>query len=75
MAMGELTLLPAIRAADADALIVADGFSCRHQIEHGTSRKPLHVAEVLAGALAVIPAQAGSRATSWIPDRANARRE
>jgi Fe-S oxidoreductase len=51
MAMGELSLLPAVRAADADALIVADGFSCRHQIEHGTARKPLHVAEVLAGAL------------------------
>jgi Fe-S oxidoreductase len=51
MAMGELTLFPAVRSADADALIVADGFSCRHQIEHGTARKPLHVAEVLAGAL------------------------
>jgi FAD/FMN-containing dehydrogenase len=51
MAMGELTLFPAVRGADADSLIVADGFSCRHQIEHGTSRKPLHVAEVLAGAL------------------------
>jgi Fe-S oxidoreductase len=51
MAMGELTLFPAVRGADAASLIVADGFSCRHQIEHGTSRKPLHVAEVLAGAL------------------------
>jgi FAD/FMN-containing dehydrogenase/Fe-S oxidoreductase len=51
MAMGELTLFPAVRGADADALIVADGFSCRHQIEHGTARKPLHVAEVLADAL------------------------
>jgi Fe-S oxidoreductase len=51
MAMGELTLFPAVRNAERDSLIVADGFSCRHQIEHGTSRKPLHVAEVLAGAL------------------------
>jgi Fe-S oxidoreductase len=51
MAMGELTLLPVVRAADAEEIIVADGFSCRHQIEHGTSRKALHVAEVLAGAL------------------------
>jgi FAD/FMN-containing dehydrogenase/Fe-S oxidoreductase len=51
MAMGELTLFPAVRNADAESLIVADGFSCRHQIEHGTSRKPLHVAEVLASAL------------------------
>jgi FAD/FMN-containing dehydrogenase/Fe-S oxidoreductase len=51
MAMGELTLFPAVRGSDADSLIVADGFSCRHQIEHGTARKPLHVAEVIAGAL------------------------
>jgi Fe-S oxidoreductase len=51
MAMGELTLFPAVRSADADSLIVADGFSCRHQIEHGTARKPLHVAEVIAAAL------------------------
>ncbi len=51
MKMGELSLFPAVRAAKSDALIVADGFSCRHQIEHGTARKPLHVAEVIAGAL------------------------
>ena len=51
MAMGELTLFPAVRSSHADALILADGFSCRHQIEHGTARKPLHVAGVLAGAL------------------------
>jgi Fe-S oxidoreductase len=55
MAMGELTLFPAVRNADADSVIVADGFSCRHQIEHGTARKPLHVAEVLAGALQTTP--------------------
>jgi Fe-S oxidoreductase len=59
MAMGELSLFPALRSARADSLIVADGFSCRHQIEHGTARKPLHVAEVLAGALAVMPAKPG----------------
>jgi FAD/FMN-containing dehydrogenase/Fe-S oxidoreductase len=51
MAMGELSLFPAVRSADADSLIVADGFSCRHQIEHGTARKPMHVAQVLAGVL------------------------
>jgi FAD/FMN-containing dehydrogenase/Fe-S oxidoreductase len=51
MAMGELTLFPAVRSSHADSLILADGFSCRHQIEHGTARKPLHVAGVLAGAL------------------------
>jgi Fe-S oxidoreductase len=59
MAMGELSLFPAVRGAAADSLIVADGFSCRHQIEHGTARKSVHVAKVLASALAVIPAKAG----------------
>ena len=47
-AMGELSLLPAVRAAADDALIVADGTSCRHQIADGSGRKALHVAEVLA---------------------------
>ena len=51
MKMGELSLFPAVRGAAEDALIVADGFSCRHQIEHGTARKPLHVAEVIAASL------------------------
>jgi Fe-S oxidoreductase len=45
--MGELSLLPAVRKADADALIVADGTSCRHQIHDGTERAALHVARVL----------------------------
>ena len=36
--MGELSLLPAVRKADADALIVADGTSCRHQIHDGADR-------------------------------------
>ncbi|MAU95280.1 MAG: FAD-binding oxidoreductase [Fulvimarina sp.] len=52
LAMGELSLLPAVRAAPADALIVADGTSCRHQIHDGAQRQAVHVAEVLAGALA-----------------------
>src|SRR5690606_11318311 len=51
MAMGELSLLPAVRAADAGALVVADGTSCRHQIADGAGRRALHVAEVLAMAL------------------------
>ncbi len=46
--MGELSLLPAVRAAPADALIVADGTSCRHQIADGAEREALHVARVLA---------------------------
>jgi FAD/FMN-containing dehydrogenase/Fe-S oxidoreductase len=50
-AMGELSLLPAIRKAPADAIIVADGTSCRQQIRDGTGREALHVARVLAMAL------------------------
>jgi Fe-S oxidoreductase len=49
--IGELVLLPAVRRASADELIVADGFSCREQIAQGTSRRALHTAEVLHFAL------------------------
>ena len=45
--MAELDLLPAVRDADKDCLIVADGTSCRHQISDGSHRKALHVAQVL----------------------------
>jgi len=51
MKMGELSLLPAVRKAPEDALIVADGTSCRHQIHDGTGRKAAHVARVLAMSL------------------------
>jgi Fe-S oxidoreductase len=46
--MAELSLLPAVRKADTDTLLVADGTSCRHQIHDGTGREALHVARVLA---------------------------
>lgn len=45
--MAELDLLPAVRATPSDALIVADGTSCRHQIADGAGRAALHVARVL----------------------------
>jgi Fe-S oxidoreductase len=51
MQMAELSLLPAVRRADAGTLIVADGTSCRHQISDGTDRKAIHVARVLAMSL------------------------
>ncbi len=51
MKMGELSLLPAVRNADANVTIVADGTSCRHQIADGASREALHVARVLDRAL------------------------
>jgi FAD/FMN-containing dehydrogenase/Fe-S oxidoreductase len=46
--MAELSLLPAVRKADADTLVVADGTSCRHQIRDGSGREALHAARVLA---------------------------
>jgi Fe-S oxidoreductase len=49
--MAELSLLPAVRAADPGTLIVADGTSCRHQIADGADRAALHVARVLAMSL------------------------
>ncbi|MDQ2883129.1 MAG: FAD-binding protein [Actinomycetota bacterium] len=45
---GEQALLPAVRSADLDTVIVADGFSCKTQIEQaGTGRGALHVAQVM----------------------------
>ncbi len=47
MQIGELVLLPAIRRATSDTLIIADGFSCREQIAQSTNRNALHLAEVM----------------------------
>jgi Fe-S oxidoreductase len=58
MQMGELGLLPAMRAAAADTLLIADGTSCRHQIHDGARRSAVHVAVALAAAL---PAQSPAK--------------
>ncbi|MEN8172328.1 MAG: FAD-linked oxidase C-terminal domain-containing protein [Chloroflexota bacterium] len=47
MEMGENRLLPAVRAADDETIIIAAGTSCRHQIEDGTGKNTLHPAEVI----------------------------
>jgi Fe-S oxidoreductase len=47
-AIGERRLLPAVREAPREAVIVADGFSCKTQIEQLTDRRALHTAQVLA---------------------------
>jgi FAD/FMN-containing dehydrogenase/Fe-S oxidoreductase len=52
MQMAEASLLPAVRAAAADTIIVADGTSCRHQIADGAGREAIHVARLLEQALA-----------------------
>ena len=49
--MAELALLPAVRNAAGDTVVVADGTSCRHQIRDGAHREAMHVARVLADAL------------------------
>jgi Fe-S oxidoreductase len=52
MACAERSLLPAVRSATADTLVLADGFSCRTQIEQsGTGRVPVHLAELLSAGL------------------------
>ncbi|MGM9334933.1 FAD-binding and (Fe-S)-binding domain-containing protein [Streptomyces murinus] len=52
MAVAEQGVLPAVRGAAPDSLVLADGFSCRTQIEEGgTGRRALHLAEALAFAL------------------------
>jgi Fe-S oxidoreductase len=50
-AIAEQVLLPAVRKAKKDTIVIADGFSCRQQIKDGTGRWPMHPAEVLAMAL------------------------
>jgi Fe-S oxidoreductase len=51
MKMAELSLLTAVRGADNDTLVIANGTSCRHQIEDGAQRKARHIACVLQDAL------------------------
>jgi FAD/FMN-containing dehydrogenase/Fe-S oxidoreductase len=51
MQVGELVLLPAVRRATPETLIVADGFSCREQIKQATGRRAVHLAEALQMAL------------------------
>lgn len=46
-AVGERVLLPAVRNASPDTLIVADGFSCREQIRQSTGRRAVHIAEAM----------------------------
>jgi FAD/FMN-containing dehydrogenase/Fe-S oxidoreductase len=52
MRMAEADLLPAVRDAGTDTILVADGVSCRHQIKDGADREAVHVAKLLESALA-----------------------
>jgi FAD/FMN-containing dehydrogenase/Fe-S oxidoreductase len=62
--MAELSLLPAVRKAAADTLVVADGTSCRHQIKDGAAREALHVARVLAMSVAAAKAKSAVAAAA-----------
>ncbi|WP_081077667.1 FAD-binding and (Fe-S)-binding domain-containing protein [Burkholderia stagnalis] len=53
MKIGEGKLLPLVRQASDDAIVVTNGFSCREQIEHGAGRTPLHIAQLAQRALGV----------------------
>ncbi|MGJ5072727.1 FAD-binding and (Fe-S)-binding domain-containing protein [Bradyrhizobium oligotrophicum] len=49
--MADASLLPAVRKADGTTFIVADGTSCRHQIQDGADRSAVHAAQLLAMSL------------------------
>lgn len=51
MKIGEKSLLPAVRNAEEETLVIADGYSCREQIEQGSGKRAFHVAEVLLAAI------------------------
>jgi Fe-S oxidoreductase len=67
MQCGERVLLPAVRKAPEDALVLADGFSCREQITQGTGRRPLHLAQVLQIAYEGDESRPGEQRDGTIP--------
>ncbi len=66
MKVGELVVLPAVRRAPKDTMIVADGFSCREQIAQATDRRAVHLAELLHLAMTTGP----DRPPAEYPERA-----
>lgn len=60
VAAGEQVLLPAVRAAAPDTVVLADGFSCRTQITQQTDRTGMHLAELIARALPPQPRSTSS---------------
>ncbi len=70
MACGERALLPAVRGAPKDTLIIADGFSCREQIAQSTDRRALSLAEVLRMALEERRSGGSHPVASDYPERA-----
>jgi len=56
MKIGEDRLLPAVRQAAEDTIILTNGFSCKEQIEQGAGRRSMHIAELALRALRALPA-------------------
>jgi len=54
MACAERVLLPAVRAADPDVAVLADGFSCRTQLRQAGTREPVHLAQLAGRALGLV---------------------
>jgi Fe-S oxidoreductase len=57
MHVGEVALFPAVRAADADAIVAASGVSCQSQIEDGAGRKAVHPVELIAHKVRILEEQ------------------
>ncbi|HWG73222.1 MAG TPA: FAD-linked oxidase C-terminal domain-containing protein [Acidimicrobiales bacterium] len=57
MACAERGLLPAVRTAGQDVDVLADGFSCRTQVRQATTRRPVHLAELLADVWGLSPSR------------------
>lgn len=66
MASGERVLLLAVREAEKDTLVIADGFSCREQIAQSTDREALHLVQIIDLAR---QAERGERVTAVYPER------
>jgi Fe-S oxidoreductase len=62
--IGERKLLPAVRDMPEDTLLIADGFSCRTQVEQLTGRRALHTAQALRMAMAQ-PRHLSSKEETW----------
>lgn len=70
MKIGERVLLPKVRNADRETMIISDGFSCREQLMHGTSRRGMHLAEVIQMALhQPVPKPKKYIEAGWVQDK------
>jgi FAD/FMN-containing dehydrogenase/Fe-S oxidoreductase len=70
-AVGERVLLPAVRQAKPETLIVADGFSCREQILQATGRQAIHLAEAIYVAMRAADSSTGQRAPAGVQGSAS----